>query len=344
MEVAAIGPPVPVVTSHRRWLWLGVASAALVLVCVLSLAVGTRGILLREVWDVLTGLTGTDDQLVVRELRIPRTLLGVVAGAALATCGALIQAATRNPLADTQILGINAGAGLAVVIAVAYLGVVDIWSYVWFAFVGAATAIVAVYALGARGRGGPTPLRLTLSGVALGAVMEGISSAIRLSKPRAFDTMRFWDAGTLADRPLTVVLAVAPFVVLGLVLAGSVVGSLNAVALGDDLAHTLGANVARTRAVSMVAVTLLAGAAVAACGPIGFVGLMVPHVVRWFVGPDQRWILGYSLICGPLLVLSADVLGRIVVAPGELPVGIVTAFVGAPMLLWLVARRRVSAL
>ncbi|MBM4603521.1 iron chelate uptake ABC transporter family permease subunit, partial [Rhodococcus hoagii] len=201
-------------------------------------------------------------------------------------------------------------------------------------------ATVVVYALGSVGRGGATPIRLTLAGVAIGSVLGGVSSAITLLDPSAFDQMRNWNAGSLSGRSMEAALGVSPFIAVGLVLALVIARPLNAVALGDDLARTLGAHILRTRVVGVIAVTLLCGAATAAAGPIGFVGLMVPHVARWFVGPDQRWILPYTVVCAPMLLLTSDILGRIVIRPGELQVGVVTAFVGAPVLIWLVRRRR----
>lgn len=331
-------------TNLRRGGWLIACLAALAAVCVLSIVIGTRNITPHTIWDAFFAFTNTDDQTIVRQLRVPRTALGLLAGASLGISGALIQAVTRNPLADTQILGVNAGASLFVVFAIGVLGLTSIWSYLWFAFLGVAFALVVVYALGALGRGGATPVRLTLAGVALGAVLEGVSSAIRLLKPRAFDYLRFWDAGTLTGRPLAIAGAILPFVGLGLLLSLFVARSLNTIALGDDLARSLGASITRTRILSVLAVTLLAGAATAAAGPIGFVGLMVPHVVRWLVGPDQRWIFAYTVVCAPILLLGADIVGRVVIRPAELRVGIVTAFVGAPMLIWLVRRGRASGL
>ncbi|WP_246063946.1 iron chelate uptake ABC transporter family permease subunit [Nonomuraea longispora] len=322
--------------------WLLVLVAALVAACLLSIAVGTKNIGLGTVWDAFAHAADSDDHTIVRELRVPRTVLGLLAGAALGVSGAVIQAVTRNPLGDTQILGMNAGAALFVVFAIGVLGLTSIWSYVWFAFAGVAFATVLVYTLGSIGRGEASPLRLTLAGVALGAVMEGVSAGIRLLKPRAFDYLRFWDVGTLGGRPLAIAEAVAPFILAGLVLAFAAARSLNAVALGDDLARSLGAGVTRTRVLSVASVALLTGAATAAVGPIGFIGLMVPHAVRRIVGPDQRWILAYTVVCAPILLLCADVAGRVLIRPGELQAGIVTAFLGAPVLIWLIRRRAVT--
>ncbi|WP_242676853.1 Fe(3+)-siderophore ABC transporter permease [Rhodococcus sp. ABRD24] len=328
----------------RRALGLLLCVAALAVVVLASIAVGSKGIPVGTVIDALFRYDDSTDHVIVRELRVPRTVLGLLVGAALGVAGALIQAMTRNPLADPGILGVNAGAGFAVVIAVGVFGFTSIWSYIWFAFLGAVVATVVVYALGSVGRGGATPVRLTLAGVAIGSVLGGVSSAITLLDPTAFDQMRHWSAGTLAGRSMEVALGVSPFIAIGLVLALVIARPLNVVALGDDLARTLGAQILRTRVIGVIAVTLLCGGATAAAGPIGFVGLMVPHVARWFVGPDQRWIVPYTLVCAPILLLGSDILGRIVIRPGELQVGVVTAFVGAPVLIWLVRRRKVSGL
>ena len=325
--------------SRRRSIGLLAAAAALAMACALSLAIGTENVDPMTVWRALTHYTDTGDEWIVHELRIPRTLLGIVVGVALGLSGALIQGVSRNPLADAQILGINSGAGLFVVAAIAFLGLRSAWSYVWFAFVGAFVAMALVYLIGMTGRAVATPVRMLLAGVASGAVMEGISFAIRLRNPRAFDSMRYWDAGALDGHSLDVVGVVTPFVLVGAVLCLYTSRGLNAVALGDELAVAMGGNAVRIRVLGLLAVTLLAGAATAGAGPIGFVGLMVPHAVRWFAGPDWRWICAYGVFVAPALLLAADVLGRVVVTPGELPAGIVTAFVGAPVLIWLVRRR-----
>ncbi|MGV8875848.1 MAG: FecCD family ABC transporter permease [Rhodococcus sp. (in: high G+C Gram-positive bacteria)] len=331
-------------TDARRTAGLVLVVGVLAALCLLSIAVGTEYIPIGDVWHGLLHADGSTYSVIVRELRLPRTVLGLVVGSALGVAGALIQAMTRNPLADPGILGVNAGAAFFVAIAVGVLGLTGIGSYIWFAFAGAVLATVAVYALGSMGRAGATPIRLTLSGIALGAVLGGITSGMLLLDPDAFDRMRFWGAGSLAGRGLDIVVATAPFIALGLFLAALVARPLNAIALGDELAQSLGARVIRTRIIGVVAVTLLAGAATAAAGPIGFVGLMIPHMVRWFVGPDQRWILIYTVFAAPALLLLSDLVGRLVIRPGELQVGIVTAFVGAPVLIVLVRRKRASGL
>lgn len=327
-----------------RVLFLVGALLLLAVVYLLSLSVGARGIGFDEVWRLLWAPDGSEDSYVVHEMRMPRALLALVVGAALGVSGALIQALTRNPLADTGILGVGAGASFAVVIGVAFFGVTALSEYLWFAFGGAIAVTVLVYALGSIGSIGATPVRLTLVGVALGALLGGFSSAITMLHPDSFEDTLRWSAGSLAGRGFATVETVAIPIAVGLAL-GLVSGRpLNAISLGDDVAKSLGANVLRTRVLVIVAVTLLAGAATAAAGPIGFVGLMVPHVVRWFTGPDQRWIIPFSAVGAALLLLASDVLGRLLLAPQELEVGIVTAFLGAPVLILLARRKKVSAL
>jgi iron complex transport system permease protein len=327
-----------------RLVGLLLAGAALALILLVSVAVGSKNIPLSVVIEALGNNTGQGDAYVIWDMRVARTVAGLMVGVALGVAGALIQPLTRNPLADPGILGVNAGASFFVALGVSVFGVSTVGGYVWFAFAGALVVTVAVYVIGSAGRGGTDPIQLTLAGVALGAVLGGIVTAMVLLDPLAFDQMRNWNAGSLVGRGWDVLLPVLPFLGLGMLLAVAAAGALNAVALGDDLARSLGANITRTRIIVIVAVTLLAGGATAIAGPIGFVGLMIPHIARWIVGPDQRWILAYTVVLAPMLVLAADILGRVVNRPGEFPVGIVTAFVGAPVLILLVRRKKASGL
>ncbi|BCW57105.1 iron ABC transporter permease [Arthrobacter sp. StoSoilB20] len=342
---AAGGAAAGLASANRyRLMGLLTAVAALALVLWLSLVVGSKDVDLASLWPAITAYDGSPEHVIIRDLRLPRTVTGVLVGIALGLSGALIQALTRNPLADSGILGVNAGAGFFVVLGVALFGVTTIGEYIWFSFAGAVVATVGVYFIGSRGRGGATPLRLTLAGVALGAVLGGISSGITLLRPAVFDSMRSWSAGTLSNRTWEIFTAVTPFIVVGALIALALARPLNAVALGDDTAKSLGANITSTRVWTIVSVTLLCGAATAAAGPIGFVGLMIPHVSRWIVGPDQRWILAYTLVLSPVLLLVSDIAGRLVLRPAEMQVGIITAFIGAPVLIWLIRRRKVSTL
>lgn len=267
----------PRAARNHRAVGLAVATVVLVAMCIASLAIGTQNVSLSTVWQAVTDYRDIGDQWIVHDLRIPRTVLGLLVGLALGLSGTLIQAVGRNPLADSEILGINSGAALFVVAAIAFLGFSGIWTYIGFAFLGALFAMLMVYLIGMTGRATVTPVRVLLAGVAIGAVMDGFGFVIRLQNPRAFDNMRFWDAGALDGRPLEVAGAIAPFIAVGAVLCLVVSRSLNITALGDDLAKSMGSNVVRTQVLSLTAVTLLAGAATAGAGPIGFVGLMVPH-------------------------------------------------------------------
>lgn len=332
-------------TAHAvRALGLLVAIGVLAVVVLLSVWVGTKDIPFTSTWNVLWQHDGSSDAVIIHSYRIPRTLLGFFVGAALGLSGALMQALTRNPLADPGLLGISLGASSGVVVAIGFLGIATVLGYVWFAFAGAAVASVVVYLIGSSGRSTAMPERLVLAGMALTAVLYAFNTAVLLLDPLAFNEFRFWNVGSLAGRGYGVLWAVLPFILLGIVLALSLIRPLNVLAMGDQLGKALGANLGRTRLVGAFAVTLLCGAATAAIGPVWFVGLAVPHVARLVVGPDQRWVLPYSLVLAPILLLGADVLGRVVAAPSELQVGIVTAFLGAPVFIALCRRRKPVAL
>lgn len=338
------GRPATVTTSpaalrRRRLLVVTALVIALVLVVMASLAVGAKPIPLGAVWDALWSPAGTQDDSVVRALRVPRTVLGIGVGIALGIAGALMQGYTRNPLAEPGILGVNAGAAFFVVVGIYALGVTNLYGYVWFAFAGAFAAGLLVFLLGSLGRGGPTPVTLVLSGVALYVLLNALTAALLLADAQTLDVYRFWAAGSLAGRDADVAVQVAPFLLAGTLLAILNARGLNVLALGQDLARSLGQRVALTRWTGLAAITLLAGSAVAACGPIIFLGLVVPHVARALTGPDHRWLIPVAGLAGAVVLLAADVLGRVVVRPGELQVGIVIALVGAPFFVLLVRRR-----
>jgi iron complex transport system permease protein len=328
-----------------RGLGLGLAAGVLVVVALCSVAYGSKAIPLGTVWDALWSYDPSDNEhAIVRSLRVPRTVMGLGVGAALGLSGAVMQGLTRNPLADPGLLGVEAGAALAVVVGIYSFGVGSLTGYVWFGFAGAAAASIAVYAVGSLGQGGATPVKLALAGAALQALLSSLTSAILLLDVETLDQYRFWIVGSLAGRDATVVSQVAPFLVVGVVLALAVTRPLNALALGDDVARSLGQRVGLARLVSALAVVVLCGAATAAAGPIGFVGLTVPHVARAVCGPDHRWILPWSLVLAPTLLLGADVMGRIVARPGEVQVGIVTALIGGPFFILMVRRRKLAEL
>ncbi|MGE3618848.1 MAG: FecCD family ABC transporter permease, partial [Acidimicrobiia bacterium] len=283
---------------------------------------------------------GSMDHRAIREVRLPRTFAGVLVGAAMGLAGALIQAMTRNPLADPGVLGINAGASFMLVVAVVFVGLTSAAAFVWFSFAGALGAMVLVYALGSVGRGGATPERLAVAGIAFGAAVGGSTTVLTFLRPDSFRELTRWTVGSIANPHPTVFTIIMPFVLVGAVIALAVARPLNAVALGDDLARALGADIGRVRLAGVVAVTLLAGGGTSAGGPVAFVGFVVPHVARRICGPDQRWVFAYTIVLSPVVVLVADIVGRTIVRPDELPVGVVTAFVGAPLLIYVVRRRR----
>ncbi|MET9088198.1 iron chelate uptake ABC transporter family permease subunit [Streptomyces sp. NPDC004237] len=340
-EQRAETAPAPPNRRAIRALGLLFSVVILVLVALASIVIGAKELPLDQVWHGLFHGTGTYGDVVVDE-RLSRTVLGLLAGAALGLSGAVLQALTRNPLADPGLLGINAGASAAVVTAITFFGVTSLDGYVWFAFVGAAAVGALVWFLG--GSRGATPVRLALAGTAISAALYGYLQAVMITDDAALGKMRFWTVGSLASASDATILQVLPFLAVGTLLALGLARPLNAVAMGDDTARALGANLNRTRALAMLAATVLSGAATAACGPIAFVGLMVPHVVRSFTGPDLRWILPYATVLSPVLLLGADVIGRVVARPSELQVGIVTAVIGGPVFILLVRRRRTAQL
>jgi len=327
-----------------RSLGLVVALGLLVVVALSSVVVGARDLSIAEVVDAVVAFDGSSAHAVVWESRLPRTLIALAVGPALGVCGALIQAFTRNPLADPGILGVNAGAAFAITLAIGFLGLRDPAGYLWFAFLGALVVTAAVYAIGSAGRGTATPAKLTLAGVAISAALGGIGTGIELKNRDVFQGVRMWGVGSIGGRDIEVLWTVGPFLLIGLALALVLARPLNAFALGDDLGTALGARIGTTRVLTVVAVTVLAGGATAIAGPIGFIGLMVPHIVRWFTGPDQRWIIPYSMIVAAILLLLSDMLARVILPSGELRVGLVTALVGAPVLIALARRRTARGL
>ncbi|WP_030986513.1 FecCD family ABC transporter permease [Streptomyces sp. NRRL S-1813] len=311
---------------------------ALAVCAALSLVLGARSVPLSTVWDALTGTAHGRDALVVTGLRLPRTVVALAVGAALGVAGAVVQGVTRNPLASPTTLGINAGAGFAVVTAIYALHLTRPVQYIWFAFAGAAAAALFAQAL-ARRAGDLDPARLALGGTVLQLVLLSWTSTVMLASKRSLDEARFWMAGSLAERPLSVLYPVLPTLAIGLVLALALAPALNALALGDDSAQALGVRVARIRLTGGLAVVLLAASAVAVAGPLAFIGLAAPHLVRQLLRTsDHRVVVPGCLIAGPLLLLTADILGRLVIRPSELQVGIISAFLGAPLLA-LLARK-----
>ncbi|MFZ4264709.1 FecCD family ABC transporter permease [Streptomyces arboris] len=338
-------------TRPARWrpaLLAAVLAAVLVVLCLLSLGLGALQIPPGEVLKALVGRpTGPRIEDVIWSVRVPRTALGLAAGAALGLSGCVMQALTRNPLADPGILGVSAGAAFAIVLAAGVAGIGSLLGYIWFAFAGAMAASIVVYLLGRMGRSGSTPVKLALAGVAVTAVLSSLTSAIVLTDPAALDRFRFWSAGSLANQDASTVLRILPFLGLGALLALASAPALNSLALGDDVAASLGRKLGLVRLQGVVAVTLLTGAAVAVIGPVVFIGLVVPHVARALaqsagLGPDHRWLLPLSAALAAGLLLGADILGRVIARPVEVQAGIIVAFIGGPFFIALVRRRRLA--
>lgn len=328
---------------------LFVLTVLLVLTGCLSIIFGSRDIGLADIWHALTAFADSStgdasmNSTVTVQLRFPRTLLGILAGAALGVAGAILQGVTRNPLADAGIMGINQGAAVMVVLAFTTLGIQGSGAHVWFAFAGAIGATAMVYAIASFGREGATPLKLALAGVAVTAGFSSLTTAIVMTNVDALNELRFWQVGSLAGRYAPVLSGVAPFLIVGLILSLGLGRALNGLALGEDVARGLGQRVGLTRVAAFGVVALLAGAATAACGPIVFIGLVVPHIARFICGPDYRWILPYSMLLSPTVLLLADVLGRIVTAADdELQVGVVLGVLGAPIFIAIVRYGRLS--
>ncbi|MCG7414703.1 iron ABC transporter permease [Microbacterium aurum] len=340
--------PAPAVGARRHGVVLGVAIAAVIGSVVLSLSFGSRAVSFDEVIEGIgtwfRGQTPTDIGAIAVQSRIPRTILALLAGAALALSGALMQAITRNPLADPGILGVNTGAALAVVIGIAFLGVSSSFGHLGLALIGSFITAFFVYFVGSVGPGGTTPIKLALAGAATTAALSSLVAAILLPRQAVMDEFRYWQIGNVGRASWETMGVIAPVLLIGTVVALLCASALNALALGDDVAKGLGVPVGRVRIIAAVAGVALCAAVTAVAGPIGFVGLMVPHAVRLVAGSDQRWLLPLSALGGAVLLTLADTIGRVIGSPGEVEAGIVTAFLGAPVLIAIARKTRMKAL
>ncbi|MCU1726684.1 iron ABC transporter permease [Pseudomonas sp. 7P_10.2_Bac1] len=331
---------------RKRYRGLIGGVALLLLMSVLSLTLGSRSIDLAHVLDALRHYDRHNDlHLIVREMRVPRTLVAVLAGLALGVAGAIMQAVTRNPLAEPGLLGINAGAALAVIIGAVAFHMVTPLAYIWLAFIGAGLAGIAVFIIGQAHSSANDPVRLVLAGAGLSIMLTSITGIFILNAPiEVFDQFRHWASGSLERSGLEAAAVLAVAVSFGCVVAMLIVSNLNILALGKDLGLALGANPRSTWLLACLAVMLLAGSATAGAGPIAFVGLVAPHISRLLVGPDYRWILPYSGLYAAILLLGADVLGRVVVAPSEIAAGIIALLLGGPFFIAVVRKYRLSQL
>ena len=305
-----------------------------------SIALGAADIAPADVWAALVAFNPeSTEHLIIQTLRVPRAAMAALVGAALAVSGALMQGLTRNPLADPGILGIETGAALGVVAAVFFLNIGSLYLYALFAFAGAALTAVAVYTLGSLGRGGPTPLKITIAGAALTALLASLTTGMLIFNQRTLEEVRFWLAGSVAGRDLNLLIQAVPYLLAGLLLALGLGRQITTISLGDDVARGLGQRTGWVKGLTAVATVLLAGGAVAVAGPIGFIGLVIPHAVRFLVGQDYRWILPYAALAGAIFLVLADVAARLVLRPTELPVGVMTALIGGPFFVYLVRWR-----
>lgn len=323
-------------SARHRFGWFIVPGLLLLLacLCVLSVMLGAKSIGISTVWLSVTGQLHSSDSVIILDSRVPRTLMGLAVGSALGVAGSLIQTLSRNPLADPGILGVNSGASFAVVLGIALLGNQTMTEHLGLAFLGALVTSLLVYVIGTYRETGASPMKITLSGVAVGALLTGIASTVTLTHPGVFDQVRFWDAGSLDVRSFSLLKAGVGPIVIGLVIALAIAPSLDNLALGEDLARGLGTRVVVIQALTLLAIALLCGTATAMAGPIGFVGLMIPHIARSLAGPNQGRLTLYAILLGPSLLIAADIIGRLI-SDREIRVSIVIAFVGAPMLIML---------
>jgi iron-siderophore transport system permease protein len=326
-----------------RILGLGVLCILLLLITVWSIGLGATSIPAHEVLRAFVDFDGSRDHLVISTVRLPRVLAGLLAGGALAAAGAIMQAATNNPLASPDLLGVNAGAAFAVVLSLSLFGVTSSGGHVWFAFGGAGVTAIAVYLLGTAGRGGAERVRLVLAGAILTTFLTALTMTVLIFDGATLDAVRLWTAGSLVNRSMLQVEVVLPYILMGLFAAILGRRQIMTLSLGPDVARTVGQNPALWLGISLLVVILLAGGAVALAGPVGFVGLVVPHLVRLIVGPDYRWIIPFSMLGGALLVVSADAAARTLFLGATPPVGVVIALIGAPFFIWL-ARKRVRGM
>jgi len=344
-ERTLLGPETSLPRTRRAAAGALIAGAGvLALLCVLSIVIGSKQIPFDDIARALTAPDDGETTAIVRGLRVPRTAVGLLAGMALGVAGALMQALTRNPLADPGLFGVSAGAAFGVAVSIAVAGITSLYGYIWFALAGALVAGVLAHLIGSLGRGGASPVKLALAGVATSSLLGSLTAALVLLDPIALNRYRFWSAGSLAGQSPGVLVRVLPLIAVGLAIALALAPRLNSLALGEDVARGLGLRTGRIRLAGAAAVTLLTASAVAVAGPIVFLGLVIPHVARLTAGPDYRWVITLSALFGPCLLIGADIIGRVVAPPQEIQVGIVTALIGGPFFIALVRRRRIAEL
>lgn len=325
-------------TIPRKTIGLCLAFILLGIAMTASVAFGVMQTGWHTIWDAYAGFNGSNEHIVVREVRVPRALIAAAVGASLGLAGTLLQSLTKNPLADVGILGLNHGASLFVVAAVSYLSVSSLSQYVWFAFLGAAVTGLIVYALGSLGRDGLSPLKVTLAGAAIGALASSMTHAVLLVNERVIQDVLFWLSGSVEGRKLSLLIQVLPYMVTAWIGSLLLAPSINTLLLGDDVATGLGLRTAWVKMLTGLMIVLLAGSCVAVAGPILFVGLISPHIARYLVGNDVRWVMPFSGLIGAILLITADISARFIAIPLEIPIGVMTALVGTPFFVY-VARK-----
>ncbi len=318
--------------------------ALLSVIAMFSVSLGVKRIAFSKVMEVIFGNDLDSIEATIILQRIPRTVFGILAGGALGISGALMQSITRNPIADPSILGVNTGASLFVVAGIAFFNITAAYQYIWLAIIGAGLTAVFVYSVASMGKDGATPLKLALSGAAVSIVLGSLVSTIMLPNNRVMEAFRFWQVGSIGSATWENIALISPFLILGFIIAMLISGYLNNLALGDEAATALGTNVVLTRSVGALASVLLCGAATALAGPIGFIGLIIPHIVRLVFGSEMSKMLPLSFLGSGILLLLSDILGRIIGSPGETEVGIVTAVLGAPIFIFAIRKGRVKSL
>jgi len=323
---------------NRKWLGIVIGFLLVMMLMVASVVYGLTSITWATAWRAFTQFDGSNAHIIIIENRVPRALIGAAVGASLAVAGALMQAITRNPLASPSILGVNAGASFVIVIAVTFFSVSSLTTFSWLAFLGAAFASILVYVLGSLGREGLTPMKLTLAGAAMAAMFSSLTQGMLVLNEKALEDVLFWLAGSIEGRSLAMLYSVLPYIGIGLIGALLISTKINTLVIGEDVAKGLGQRTLLVKAGAALFIVFLAGGSVAVAGPIGFIGIVVPHVARFFTGPDYRWVIPYSAILGAILLLSADIAARYVILPLEAPVGVLTAVIGTPFFIYIARR------
>ncbi|WP_085991300.1 FecCD family ABC transporter permease [Oceanobacillus senegalensis] len=329
--------------THNIGKVLGLLVGLVTVLCLIwaSVVLGLTQITTQMVLDSFFQFNGSNEHIIIQDTRIPRALIATAVGASLAVSGTIMQGLTNNPLASPSLFGVNAGAGFFVVLGISFFGLTSLNAFTWLAFTGAATSAIIVYILGSLGRDGLTPIKMTLAGAAMAALFSSLTQGMLTLNERALDQVLFWLAGSVQGRDLDILVAVLPYIIIGC-LASLIIGrQMNVLAMGDDMAKGLGQKTILTKIFGGIIVVFLAGGSVAIAGPIGFIGMVIPHIARWLVGIDYRWVVPYSGILGAILLLTADIGARYIIMPAEIPVGVMTAFIGVPFFIYI-ARRGIN--